>query len=233
MTEGIDLTSIIRIQKYHKPLPEGSEALGPFPDFLRKTDEPDLMTRPNMVTAFNGKVCYITMKMDGQSGTYFVNKGDFGVCSRNLQLKDTPNNVFWNMARKYDIEKAMRDFAGNGAFALQAEVFGPGIQGNKCKVDEKQIMAFNLFDIETQQYFSAGQLRRFCEFAQINMVRTIWSDEFRFDLKQLQDLANNTKYDSGAPAEGIVIRPVTEAAYENERLSAKVISEVFTSKHGE
>jgi len=47
-------------------------------------------------------------------------------------------------------------------------------------------------------------------------------------------MADNLKYDNGAPAEGIVIRTVEEGKTETgDRLSAKIISRIFLHKNGE
>lgn len=230
--EGADATELVGIKKYEKPLPEGSEALGPLPSFLRKTDEPNILTRPALLEAFRGRFCYITKKMDGQSATFYYNSGRFGVCSRNLELKETPSSPFWEIARKYNIGQIMAQWGGN--FAIQGELYGPGIQGNKMGAKEKAIALFNLFDSDFHEYKHKGRLMDFCNSSGLPMVETLWTGQFDFSLEQLQEMANGLTYDNGAPAEGIVIRPITETTLDDgERLSAKVISERFLLKNGE
>jgi hypothetical protein len=45
--------------------------------------------------------------LDGSSGTYFINKGEFGVCSRNLELLEDDDNSFWKVARQMDVENKL------------------------------------------------------------------------------------------------------------------------------
>lgn len=242
-SEGEDVTVYVKILKYEKALPEGNEALGHFPDFLRKTDEPNLLSNPQLLEQFNGKFCYITLKMDGQSGTYFLND-EFGVCSRNLQLKDTESSPFWQLARKYSLASIMAEHRAKvkesnnldylPGLSLQAEIYGPGIQGNHMGAKEKQLAIFNLFDISSRKYSDSRHLFTLCNEYLLPMVPVLWSDEFRWSLEGLQDFANKQKYANGAPAEGIVIRPLRECLTpEGERLSAKIISQAFAAKYGE
>lgn len=241
---GDDVSNIIKISKYEKPLPEGNEALGHFPDFLSKTDEPNLLSKPELLEQFIGKFCYISLKMDGQSGTYFLNKGRFGVCSRNLELRDTPGSPFWHMARKYDIQRTLEHYAraqkdSNNLIetpdlAVQGEVYGPGIQGNHMGAKEKELAIFNQFNIGSHKYVDSRYLFQLCNEYVLPLVPVLWSDEFKWTLEGLQEFANKQRYANGTPAEGIVIRPLRECVTpEGERLSAKVISQTFAAKYGE
>lgn len=233
--EGEDVSDIVKISKYSKPLPEGSEAKGPLPSFIKKTDEPNLLSAPECLEYLRGKFVNITKKMDGQSGTFYLNKGTFGVCSRNIELKDTPNNVFWNIAREYDLHRILPIWAGYGnSVAVQGEIYGPGIQGNHMGANKKTLALFNLFDIDRHKYMDTGRLLDFCRQYGLPMVETVFTGEFKFSIQDLQEMANNTKYDNGSPCEGIVIRPVTECETPlGDRLSVKVISEKFLDKHNE
>lgn len=231
-SEGDDVTSIVGITKYEKPLPAGSEAIGGLPSFLRKTDEPNILTQPALLEALKGKFCYITRKEDGQSATFYLNADKFGVCSRNQELRETPNSPFWQIAREYNIEQIMRDWSRD--FVLQGEIYGPGIQGNRMGAQIKQLALFNYFDSAEHSYKDAGRLLDICQRGNLPMVKTLWTGKLEFSIEELQEMADSLKYDNGAPAEGIVIRPVTEVLLETgERLSAKIISQKFLSKYGE
>ena len=123
-----------------------------------------------------------------------------------------------------------------GDFAVQGEVHGEGIQGNHLKVKGISLAVFNLLDIATHAYASHAELEKFCAATGLPMVREIWRGVFRFTIPQLVELASAQDYAPGLAAEGIVIRPLTEAQsriLERGRLSAKVISERYSLKHGE
>lgn len=111
---------------------------------MRKTDEPNILSQPELLAALRGRRVYITTKMDGQSASFYWRGGTFGVCSRNLELRDTPNSPFWNIARKYNISEIMA--AAGRDFVLQGELYGPAIQGNKMGAPERALALFNCFD---------------------------------------------------------------------------------------
>ena len=50
---------------------------------------------------------YVTEKLDGSSATYVLDRGDFLVCSSNLNLAEDPGNSFWQVAREREIEERM------------------------------------------------------------------------------------------------------------------------------
>lgn len=225
---GYDIGSIVGVTKYEKPIPAtmSGDALGAFPTHLiPKTDEPNFQTVPEMVLMLSNHRIAITQKADGSSTTYYYNRLDnhFGVCSRNLELKEG-NSIQWQLARKYKIAEALRDLPYSAA--LQVETVGPGIQGNPLGLKECDIMAFTLYNIDERRYMDHADLSWFCAKYDIPMVRTLavgdhgeLTDEF------LLLLADQWCYPNGKPQEGIVIRPLEEMVTPNgERVSFKVIN---------
>lgn len=104
----------------------------------------------------------ISMKLDGSSMTGFVrsfpdNTVETGVCSRNLQLKVNDENSE-NTFVKVFIESGLRDalIAVNAkygvSFAVQGELMGPGIQGNREGLTAYEFFVFDIFDIDKQFY---------------------------------------------------------------------------------
>ena len=233
---GEDVTEVTGIRKYEKPLPANlaGVAKGGFPTWLKRTDEPNLRSFPDALLEFVGRECVITQKVDGSSGTFYRRGGQFGVCSRNLELEENDTATFWRVAREFKLEEALATLPGD--WALQGEVYGEGIQKNVLGVKGVQFAAFNLFDVGSYRYAGHEELVRFSESTGVPMVRTIWRGEFQFTLEELVALSSAQKYPNGRPAEGIVIRPLEEAEsahLPDRRLSAKVISETFALKYGE
>lgn len=234
---GSDVSHYVYAKHYEKPLSAqlSGQVYGLMPSYLRKTDEDNIKNNPEILQELDGKSYYITMKVDGSSGTYFY-KDDvgFGVCSRNYQLKEDDKNSFWQIARKYDLENKLKSSGRN--LAIQGEVYGPGIQGNLLGVKEIEFRAFNLFDIDNHKYLDWKELQEFCFNNHIPIVDTINTGQsFNKTLSELQEFANNLKYNNGNLAEGIVIRP-TEDTYSETlrgRLSGKIISESFELKHND
>ena len=136
-----------------------------WPVWIKKTDEDRI---ENVMFMLEDKNPYVvTEKIDGTSTTFFLDltgrKPDFGVCSRNVRQMDVDQknfisdmsgieNVYWEMAFKYNVEDALKDIAKKHGYkhvVLQGETYGESVQGNKYKLDERRFAAFNLiFDGE-------------------------------------------------------------------------------------
>ncbi len=228
---GDDVTDLIGVKKYEKPIsPElAGQAVGGFPSFLIITDEDNLRSYPDAVPELYGRPFYITRKEDGSSGTYFINSGEFGVCSRRIHLKDTEGNGFWRIARKYDIEAKLRAAFPDLNIAIQGEVVGPGVQKNPIGLTELEFKLFNIFDINGRAYFDYAKIVDFCATTGIPMVPVIAEGStFGYSLTDLIQLASEQMY-GDKPAEGIVIRP-KESFYSQAlkgHWSGKVINEKY------
>src|SRR5437870_6160881 len=231
---GDDVTELTGIRKYEKPLSPNlvGVAKGGFPSWMPRTDEPNLRSFPGALGEFTRRNCVITQKVDGTSATYYLRGGEFGVCTRNLELLDDPASMFWRLAREHRLREALATL--NGDFALQGEVHGEGIQGNHLGVKGVSFAAFNLFDIGKHTYVDHKTMEEFCRATGLPMVRIVSRGEFRFTLPELGALASAHDYAPGQPAEGIVIRPVEDARsriLERRRLSAKATRERYSLKH--
>ena len=235
LVEGLEVSTLVHAKHYEKPLPPCMEAKGHRPSFIKKTDEDNIKSNPSLLIELHDQPYVITLKIDGSSGTYYIKDGEFGVCSRNLELKEDIHNNFWKIAYKYDIAHKIKQYYVGRNIALQGECYGPGIQDNLLGVKEVCFAGFNLFDIDKQQYLGHYELVNFTNIMQIPMVPIIEiGNNFNYTLEQLQQRANELLYDNGNCAEGIVIRPVTEmhSVTLNGRLSGKVVSESFELKYG-
>ena len=228
MTDNPQVGDVIPgIGKYEKPIPAqlAGQVVGGFPtSIIPKTDEPNFQTVPDMILYLSGQPFYSTVKADGSSGTAFNhNNGDFGVCSRNLQLKDDGKNAFWEVVKRYDIPNKLPN-----DYAIQFELCGPGIQKNHLGLDKLDMRVFNLYDIRKRRYLDAEDLRNFCAETGIPMVQIIdWNKPFMFKSdEELRKYAEG-KYDSGYQREGVVIRPMKESRVNGERLSFKIINLLF------
>lgn len=229
---GMDVTDELGILKYEKPIPAelAGQMVGHFPGFLIMTDEDNLRTYPDAVPEMYGRPYYITRKEDGSSGTFFLNGGEFGVCSRRIHLKDTEANGFWKIARKYGIEEILRKEFPTMPIGVQGEVVGPGIQGNRLGLKELEFRLFNLFDIVGRTYMDYQKVVDFCNKSGIPMVPIIGQGTaFGYSLAELLIIANQQKYDTGKAAEGIVVRPL-EGFYSQvlkKSWSGKVLNENY------
>lgn len=149
--EGLDVTHRLSIVKYEPPIPAelSGKVKGSFPSFIPKTDEERVqnLTEEYGEWKFQSKhQFYVTEKLDGSSATYYFKNGEFGVCSRNLELLETPGNTFWKVARELKIEEKLGTLDKN--ICLQGELIGENIQGNPYKIRGQMVRFFTGFDID-------------------------------------------------------------------------------------
>jgi len=156
--EGLDVTDSIGVVKYELPVDTqiGGDTKGPFPGFIEKTDELRAAEFDNLNEILATKDLTATVKVDGSSGTFYFLNGEFGVCSRNQELKDTEKNAFWIMARKYKLQERMKALGMN--LAIQGEVAGPGIQNNRAKLPELRLFVFTVQDLDKNRRLTPQEL---------------------------------------------------------------------------
>ena len=239
---GQDVTSILNVEKYEPVVPAHLSGMvkGNFPAFLHKTDEPRLQSSPNVLQEAIDKnlVLIGTLKMDGTSFTAYRRDDEFGVCSRNLNLKETEDNAHWKMARKLKLEEILRSEERN--LCIQGEMVGPSIQANRLGLKEIDLYLFNLYDIDSGKYLDREDLIGFGKKHNIKIVDAVHSLQLGNDfvpnsVDYFLSIANELNYNNGTPAEGIVWRPSVETYSEvlKGRLSFKTISNRFLEKYKE
>mgnify|MGYP001565948838 FL=1 len=239
---GDDVTELLGVTQWQPKIPTclAGKVKGAFPSFMPKTDETRIQVLQDVLTRHKGTRCYITEKVDGTSITVYLKDSEFGVCSRNLELLEDGENAYWKVARSLQLESKLKAYGKN--IALQGELIGNGIQGNKLGVTGQTILFFNVFDINSYKYLDYNEFITVCNDLTIETVPII-NDCFVLadnisELVQLstgKSLLNKTIW-----REGIVIRPLTEAfdmqmasGFGNGRLSFKVINPEFLITYGE
>ena len=240
--EDADCTEVLGIEKYEPAIPAclSGIAKGKFPSFIPKTDETRVQVLQNVLDKYKGEKCYVTEKLDGTSGTFYINNGEFGVCSRNLELLEDAENSFWKVARQMDIENKLRSLNGN--YALQGELIGEGIQDNKLKQKGQTVRFFNAFNIDMFEYLQFENFYDLLKKLQLPIVPIIATDyELTNDIDAIIKMAiikSNICADTWA--EGIVIRPLNEKVdiscpenLNNGRVSFKAVNPEFLLKYGE
>jgi len=160
--EGDDVSELLNIVKWEMPMNAqlAGMAKGNFPSEIPKTDQERAQNLVGEIQAAaeTGTEFEVTEKLEGSSMTVYLIDGEFGVCSRNLDLKETEGNTFWQVARRDDIEAKMRSVVGTD-FAIQGELIGPGIQGNIYKLREPEFRVFDIYSITTGAYLSPQKRR--------------------------------------------------------------------------
>lgn len=168
--EGADVTEFLGVKKWEKPLDARLRgvARGNFPSFIRKTDQERVQNLFGRLKSEQDQFerWEATLKLDGSSMTVYLSGMDteegarFGVCSRNLDLKETEDNTFWQVARKLKLEEKLMNCGRN--FALQGELMGPGVQNNREELKEHDFYLFDIWDIDAQRYLTPAERLIIC-----------------------------------------------------------------------
>jgi len=235
-TEGLDVTERLGIQKWEAPISAqlAGQARGNFPSRIIKTDQERIQ---NLTREFNnGKLQEYTYevqeKCEGSSCTIYLLDGEFGVCSRNLDLKETEGNTFWDLARAINAEEKLRAYseANDGcSIAIQGEAIGPGIQDNIYKLNKHE---FRLFDVQLPNdggsYMEPIDRRIFAkqyEFTEAPLIET----HFTFGTKTIADVIamadGNSAINPSAKREGLVFKATSK-----KRFTFKSISNAYLLK---
>lgn len=172
-----DVTQMLNITKYdvsevqpNDRNVESKRKLRNFPTFLPKTDQERIQNLTYYFTTLQNEGFEETLKLDGSSMTIYkksiklpwyksllnylglnIKTYEFGVCSRNIDLKEDISN-FWKMARKLDLESKLPV-----DYAIQGELCGPKIQANHEKLHDYEFFLFDIFDIKRQKYLTPSE----------------------------------------------------------------------------
>ena len=233
---GQDVSETLGVTHYEKPVPAGlgGENKSNFPPYFPKTDEERIQNVPEVLDELRGKSYVITEKCDGTSCTIFFNRGEFGVCSRNMEKKDTEGSVYWQMTRKYDLENKMKKWGKN--IAIQGEVCAPGIQKNRLGLTEAKLFVFNVFDIDDGKYMTAPQMWQIIKMFELEAAPMVeFGEGFHYDLPQLLEKAKGKYHGTDNDREGIVVRAMYGDFSEKmrSRISFKVLNNDFLLKEKE
>lgn len=250
---GLDVTEALGITLYESPIKFSAgrpRRVHTFPTHLvSKTDEVRIQSEPKLLEELANHPWAATVKYDGTSATYILydraDAQEFLVCSRNQHIgspldttyheSQEPENIYWKIALDYDIESKLKRL-GLTNLALQGEIVGPGICGNRLKINRPELFIFSVWNIETMQYLSLSDELTLCELLGLKHVPVMAGSElFDKTLESLLALADSARYPNSDQAEGIVVRaePPLYSERLRGRLSFKVISNSYLLKHGE
>ena len=253
--EGADLTEALGIQKWEAPIPAQlqGQAAGSFPtSLIPKTDQERIQNcfgeiqkrakrfatekvwnaetqtleeHPVVVPEdFEEPTYEVTMKLDGSSCTIFRWEGELRVCSRNLELKineENKDNTFVAIALK------IGDRIPDG-IAVQGELMGPGIQGNREGFTEHKFFVFDMFDINKHEYVPPVYCRMNCHLLELDHVPVLGTD-----WKAPNSVEEGLAFAEGPSINHKVREGLVWKCNEDPSFSFKTISNQFLLKGGD
>ena len=232
---GDDVTGLLGVKKWTVPefATSGGIAIGDRPAGVRASDETRIQSDPSMLEALVGKPYYITTKMDGTSGTVYYLGGRLGACSRNLDIAEGEDALYWKPVFKYGLADKLGVYAVDSGFngiVLIGEIVGPGIQKNRLGLAEIEWHVFDaiVFDVAGGRYVTFDELKTVTCALGLKMVPVEETGEaFNYAMTELLEKAKG-KYASGKDKEGIVVRSAGKAAIKD--VSFKVLNNEFLLK---
>lgn len=173
--DGDDVSEVLNIRKWEMPMNAQLAGLvkGTFPSQIPKTDQERVQNLKKEIVSAEGMMFEVTEKLEGSSMTCYLIDGEFGVCSRNMDLKRDENNAFWATAIREDVESKMRDTGPDAQFAIQGELIGPGIQNNIYKLSRTEFYVFDVYNIQSGEYLTPVFRRALIERMGLNHVPLI------------------------------------------------------------
>jgi RNA ligase (TIGR02306 family) len=173
---GEDVSHILNIQKWEPPIPAQLQGTmkGNFPHFIPKTDQERCQNlRKDIFETHKDDTYEVTLKLDGSSTTIYIKDGEIGVCSRNIDLKETEGNSFWKAARDQNIIEPLLELSKEKGeeYAIQGELIGESIQGNPEKLKGQRFYLFDIYSITEGRYF-----KPFERYAVLDQLRMLGAD---------------------------------------------------------
>lgn len=254
--DGTDLSDLLHIEKYEPPVTYGNEGRCIYwPFTLSKTDEERIQNIPEVLDKIieDGIHLCVSVKLDGTSMTVLHQPDGIHVAGRNNDFDKTDdsayNNKYWSTARRYGVPEVLataHEDEPDKYYAVQGELVGPGIQGNKMNLSELHYYIFNLFvsedECRTWKKLGYNELIDFCDLYSLEHVPYVYSD-FDLLLNDITDVDSILKFSEGTyrdnaegyfpnakesqQREGLVFRTL------DHQFSFKVVNNIFLLKGGD
>lgn len=185
-----DFSELLGVIKYEPPIPAqlAGQVKGSFPSIIRKTDQERYQNMMHEICEDIDAVYEESVKFDGASmTTYHDPEGTGGVCSRNFEMKTSEgvndDNSMVKLARECGLLEALKSFPH---LAVQGELMGPAIQGNREQLKVHKYFVFDIYDIWKGEYLAPTERREV--FAQIQaaaMEAVGWVDKDKFPIQHV------------------------------------------------
>jgi len=221
-----DCSELLGIKKWEDYIPTclGGVAKGSFPSFIPKTDQERCQNLVRKINEKQGEPFEVTEKLDGSSMTCYLKDGEFGVCSRNLNIKESEDNSYWATANRLNIKEKLLDYGH--CIALQGELVGPKIQGNKYKLESLAYYIFDIFDIKQGAYLNPTLRRHITKVFELDHVPVISKNyELSGGPRDLLKMADGQSCLNTTDREGLVFKSCDGG------FSFKAISDKFLLKN--
>jgi RNA ligase (TIGR02306 family) len=224
---GTDVGDAIGVYKYEAPVPVhlSGELRGAYPGFLFVTDEDRIQQDISLLEKYKGQRFSVTSKIDGTSSSFIKYENEFRVCGHHWEFKESDKNIFWRLAKQYNLKEKLPD-----GYGIQGETAGEGIQSNRLKLKGVDFYAFYVIDIKKSEYLKLDDMILFIKELGLKTVPVVDNNFIlNHTVEDLLKLADQpSPMNQELPQEGLVFR-----LYDSpNKISFKVISNNYLLKWG-
>ncbi|GAA6622821.1 RNA ligase family protein [Scytonema sp. NUACC26] len=163
---GTDVAELLSIVKYDALIPDEGGKPG-LPFAIAKTDETNWQNVRNL-NDYYGQLVDVTLKVDGQSCSFFYKDGEFGILSRNQQFDPSVINNYTIHVGQLNLYSKLASYCETHSIniCLRGESYGQGIQNNKNNPHSKlhkSIAFYNVWLIDEMRYAYKGDKHYFLD----------------------------------------------------------------------
>ena len=190
---------------------------GGFPsELISKSDETTIQNMKGALEKFAEYQVVVTAKMEGQSFTVIPVFGKRGfivkkkavvgayVCSRNNAYKLEDKSLFWDMMRKYDIVKKMKELwaTEHKAVILQGEQVGPSIQDNIYDFKQNHWYLFAAKDYDSLKQVTYEEQVKIADKFGMRTVPLLWTGKLNEIMPNIDAAVSFAEKASWEPIDG-------------------------------
>ena len=190
---------------------------GGFPsELISKSDETTIQNMKGALEKFAEDQVVVTAKMEGQSFTVIPVFGKRGfivkkkavvgayVCSRNNAYKLEDKSLFWDMMRKYDIVKKMKELwtTEHKAVILQGEQVGPSIQDNIYDFKQNHWYLFAAKDYDSLKQATYEEQVKIADKFGMRTVPLLWAGKLKEIMPNIDAAVSFAEKASWEPIDG-------------------------------
>lgn len=236
---NVDYAPQLGITKWEPPVPiEMAGKADPSPVTIpRMTEIENIKAFPNTIS--QGELVTVTEKIHGTCAIYHYEDGCLyvaskGVAKRGLHLLPDAKNLYWRVAREYDIEDYLASCArifDNKSVTLYGEIYG--VQDLKYG-KSKGAVGFVAFDLRINgNPVSVSVFKAYVSLPTVPII----AENIPYDYSTIQELTSGAEQLTGNELhirEGVVVRPDLEWTDEaGQRVIFKSISDEYLFRGGE
>lgn len=189
---------------------------GGYPKTVAKSDETNIQKLfEEYKEAYPQMSFYLTEKLEGQAGTYLLQKNKYRFFSHNIEVTKAGNTNWKTISDTHGMEVLLRRYKRKHGIelAIQGEIVGPGIQKNIYGFKNLRFYVYKITDVKTGKPFQFNEMLSMCE--ELNLERVpylgIESLERFDDLKDVIEHSNGQSVlNKKVKREGIVWRSVVD-----------------------